>query len=180
MLYHLCQCARAIPKLMAYMALIVSAIQDYQGLAWARYDASFRRQAAPLEIVPKLNTSMYALCLTGNAQMLPRSELCLDTSHTTKDCALQGDRDPNMQARVKAVESAIVAMSSKPTGQRGVGGSAPPQARSAACSIRTVVPFPIAATPMCAAHVEGTTQQSRIGEPHSARTRMVNRESTRS
>ncbi len=36
----------APPKLMAFTATIVLASKDYQGLAWARYDTSFWRQAA--------------------------------------------------------------------------------------------------------------------------------------
>ena len=36
----------AIPELLAYMGTIVRVSQDFQGLAWVRYDAGFRRQAA--------------------------------------------------------------------------------------------------------------------------------------
>ena len=43
-----------IAELVAYMIMIVRTSQDFSGLAWVRYDAAFRRQAA----------------LTGNTQWL--------------------------------------------------------------------------------------------------------------
>ena len=35
-----------MPELMAYQISIVRASQEYEGAAWATYDAAYRRQAA--------------------------------------------------------------------------------------------------------------------------------------
>lgn len=40
---------QAIPELMAYISLNICCSQDYEGLAWVRYDMSFHRQAAASE-----------------------------------------------------------------------------------------------------------------------------------
>ena len=114
----------AIPELMAYMATIIRVSQDYQGLAWVRYDAGFRRQAALTgnRLWSRVNSTLYTVCFTGNAQTTTRCELCFGSTHSAKDCALQGDPDPEMQTRVKAVESALLAMTSK----FGVRASGPP------------------------------------------------------
>ena len=36
-----------VPKLMAYIGMVVQMDQDYEGLGWVRYNSAFRRQAAP-------------------------------------------------------------------------------------------------------------------------------------
>ena len=116
-----------IPELMAYMATIIRVSQDYQGLAWVRYDAGFRRQAALTgnRLWSRVNSTLYTVCFTGNAQTTTRCELCFGSTHSAKDCALQGDPDPEMQTRVKAVESALLAMTSK-FGVRASGPPVPP------------------------------------------------------
>ena len=116
-----------IPELMAYMATIIRVSQDYQGLAWVRYDAGFRRQAALTgnRLWSRVNSTLYTVCFTGNAQAAARCELCFGSTHSAKDCALQGDPDPEMQTRVKAVESALLAMTAK-FGGRSSGPPFPP------------------------------------------------------
>jgi len=106
------------------MATIIRVSQDYQGLAWVRYDAGFRRQAALTgnRLWSRVNSTLYTVFFTGNAQTTTRCELCFGSTHSAKDCALQGDPDPEMQTRVKAVESALLAMTSK----FGVRASGPP------------------------------------------------------
>ena len=101
-----------IPEFMGYMGTIVRASQDFAGLAWVRYDTSFRRQAAQTghRRWSQLNPTLYSICFTGNAQKVARCELCLGFTHTAAECALRGEADPEMPGRVKAVESAILAL----------------------------------------------------------------------
>jgi len=40
-------------------------------------------------------------------------ELRLGTTHSSKECALQGDLDPEMQAWVKAIETTVLALAAK-------------------------------------------------------------------
>ena len=110
------QFPKVIPELMAYMTTIVRVSRDYTGLAWVRYDAAFRRQAALTgnRGWSRINSTIYTVCFTGNAQMTERCELCFGSTHASKDCALRGDPDPELQVRVKAVEAAVLAMSPKP------------------------------------------------------------------
>jgi hypothetical protein len=105
---------KLIPELMAYQISILRASQEYEGTAWATYDAAYRRQAATTGHTEwsKINPSLYTLCFTGKAKKVPRCELCMSASHKTEDCSLAGDEDPDMAKRMKAVESAVVAFSS--------------------------------------------------------------------
>ena len=50
----------------------------------------------------------------GKAQITTRCELCLGTTHSLGECALQGDPDPEMRSRVKAEESVVLALTAKP------------------------------------------------------------------
>ena len=60
-----------IPELMAYMATIIRVSQDYQGLAWVRYEVGFRRQAALTgnRLWSRVNSTRYTVCFTGNGTM---------------------------------------------------------------------------------------------------------------
>ena len=102
-----------IPELMAYLKWIVCLSQDFAGLAWVRYDAAFRRQAALTGNWKwsQINATLYSMCFTGMARSTTRCELCMATTHTEKDCALQGTNDPGLTDRLKTLESLVVAMS---------------------------------------------------------------------
>ena len=104
----------AVPELMAYLISIVRASQDYTGAAWVRYDAAYRRQAASNgnRTWSRINPSLFSLCFTGKAQGSPRCELCLAMSHSSADCSLSADTDPDLPSRLKAVEAAVVAFAS--------------------------------------------------------------------
>ena len=66
---------QAIPELMAYMSLIIRCNQDYEGLAWVRYDMSFRRQAAASgnRNWSEVNSTLYSVCFTGHEGTLSAS-----------------------------------------------------------------------------------------------------------
>ena len=98
----------AVPELMSYMVAIIRASEEYAGLAWVRYDAAHRRQAAANNN-RKWSTSLFSLCFTGKAQIANRCDLCLAAPHATKDCALVAEGDPDLPSRLKAVESAVAA-----------------------------------------------------------------------
>ncbi len=85
-----------IPELMAYMITISRAIQDFYGLAWVRYDSSFRRNAAVTgnRKWSAINPSIYSFCFTGKAAVAARCDLCLSTGHETSHCPLQEETDP--------------------------------------------------------------------------------------
>ena len=104
-----------IPELMAYMATIVRVSQDFAGLAWVRYDAAFRRQAALINNVrwSVINSTLYTMCFTGMASSTKRCELCFASTHTEQECAQRGDPDPEMKDRLKVIETAVLALPSK-------------------------------------------------------------------
>ena len=117
-----------VPELMAYMISILRASQEYEGLAWATYDAAYRRQAAATghKQWSKVNSSLYTICFTGKARKATRCDLCLSTTHKTSECSLAIDEDPDLGQRLKAVESAVIAFSANPhgiTGTRGIRSS---------------------------------------------------------
>ena len=101
-----------IPELMAYQATIVRASQDYAGLAWVRYDAAFRRQAALTGLTrwSAINPTIYTLCFAGSARTATRCDLCFATTHATKECAQQGDPDPGVRERLRAIEKVVLSL----------------------------------------------------------------------
>ena len=101
-----------IPELMAYQATIVRASQDYAGLAWVRYDAAFRRQAALTGLTrwSAINPKIYTLCFVGSARTATRCDLCFATTHATKECAQQGDPDPGVRERLRAIEKVVLSL----------------------------------------------------------------------
>ena len=106
----------AIPELLAYMVAIIRACEDFAGLAWVRYDSAYRRQAAASgnRTWSRINPSLFSLCFTGKALTAKRCDLCLATSHSTKECSLNTDSDPDLPSRLRAVESAVVAFAGGP------------------------------------------------------------------
>lgn len=117
-----------VPELMAYMISIIRASQEYEGLAWATYDAAYRRQAAATghKQWSKVNPSLYTVCFTGKARKATRCDLCLSAAHKTSDCSLAMDEDPDIGQRLKAVESAVIAFSGNHPGitaTRGIRSS---------------------------------------------------------
>ena len=104
-----------IPELMAYMATIVRVSQDFAGLAWVRYDVAFRRQAAVThnDRWSIINSTLYTMCFTGMASSTKRCELCFASTHTEQECAQRGDPDPGMKDRLKAIETAVLAITGK-------------------------------------------------------------------
>lgn len=125
-----------IPELMAYLANIVRVSQDYTGLGWVRYDAAFRRQAALTGNTKwsVVNSTMYAMNFTGAAATKTRCELCLASSHTDRECAQRGNAEPDTRDRLKAIETAVLAMTRQPQpGQRPLLPAGPPRPSGEPC-----------------------------------------------
>ena len=113
----------AVPGLMAYMISIIRASQEYEGAAWAAYDAAFRRQAAATgqRDWGKINSSLYTICFTGKAKRSQRYDNCLSAAHKTAECYAVGDEEPDVAGRVRAVESALLAFSTNHGSPAGRG-----------------------------------------------------------
>ena len=107
-----------VPELMAYMISIIQASQEYEGAAWAAYDAAYRRQAAAQGRTgwSQINPSLYAICFTGKARKTERCDRCLSATHRADDCSLAAEDDPDVAKRLKAIESAVVALTRPPPG----------------------------------------------------------------
>ena len=120
----------AIPGLMAYMISIIRASQEYEGAAWAAYDTAFRRQAAATgqRDWAKINSSLYTICFTGKARRSQRCDNCLSAAHTTAECYALGE-EPDMAGRVRAVESALLAISANPLQYQGSPGGRVPKSQ---------------------------------------------------
>jgi len=71
---------------MAYMGAIITASQDYAGLTWVRYDATYCRQAAIIGNTQwsVINSTLYTICFTGRATSMPRCKLCFAMTKTAK------------------------------------------------------------------------------------------------
>ncbi len=114
-----------IPELMAYMGTIIRVSQDYAGLAWVRYDAAFRRQAALTynDHWSTINTTIYTMCFTGMTSATKRCKLCFASSHSERECAQRGDPDPDLADRLRNLEAAVVAIARprQPPGPPTVG-----------------------------------------------------------
>ena len=113
-----------IPEMMAYLRLIIQVSQDFEGLAWVRYDVAFRRQAALTgnRRWSAINTTLYSMCFTGRATQARRCEICFASSHTERECAQHGDPDPDVSSRMRTLETAVIALAGPGTGS-SAGGS---------------------------------------------------------
>ena len=108
-----------VPELMAYMIAIIRASQEYEGTSWAAYDTAYRRQAAARGQTDwsRINPSLYAICFTGKAKRSERCDRCLSATHKADDCSLTSEADPDVAKRLKAIESAVVALTRPAPGE---------------------------------------------------------------
>ena len=108
---------QVVPELMAYMAFMIRVSQDYEGLGWVRYDSAFRRQAA-LSCNKKwstINPTLFSMNFAVRASAVRRCELCFATTHSERECAQFGDKDPDVGDRLRSLETAVLALT-KPKG----------------------------------------------------------------
>ena len=100
------------PHLMAYLRTITRASRNYEDLAWASYDAAFRRQAANRSTFDwsQVDTTLFNEAFTGRARLLPRCPYCLSDTHRGGECQYGPHED--------APQSKVPRMSSTPVGGR--------------------------------------------------------------
>ena len=70
------------PHLMAHLRTIVRANRNFEGSAWASYDAAYRRQAANNRSVNWAipDPALYNEAFTRRARVIPRCQFCLSDS----------------------------------------------------------------------------------------------------
>ena len=64
-----------------------------------------------------MNATLYTISFTAAAKVTNQCELCFATTHTEKECTQQGHPDPGVLDRMKAVERAVLAITSKPSSE---------------------------------------------------------------
>ena len=76
------------PQFLAYLRTIVRASRNFEGTAWASYDAAYRRQAANSRSLDWATSdpALYNEAFTGRAKAIPRCQFCLSDTHQSRDC----------------------------------------------------------------------------------------------
>lgn len=76
------------PQFMGYLRTIVRASRNFEGTAWASYDAAYRRQAANRKSFDwaAIDPTIYNEAFTGRAKLLPRCRYCLADTHEAREC----------------------------------------------------------------------------------------------
>ena len=65
-----------------------------------------------------INPSLYAICFTGKARKTDRCDRCMSATHKADDCSLAVEDDPDVNKRLKTIESAVMALTrSNPAGK---------------------------------------------------------------
>ena len=60
----------------------------------------------------RVNPSLYSICFSRVARTSKCCDLCLSLIHEVKDCALANEGDHDVGTRLKAIESAVLALTS--------------------------------------------------------------------
>ena len=128
----------AVPELMAYMVSIIRAEEEYAEGAWVRYDAAYRQQAAACHNTAwsRVNPSLFSLCFTSKAQTSSRCDLCLSSSHGTRECIWAGEGEQDVPARLQAMEASVEALRqgmSRPLGRGSAQQTREGQSREDRC-----------------------------------------------
>ena len=84
------------PQFMGYLRTIVRASRNFEGAAWASYDAAFRRQAANRKSLDwgMIDPTIYNEAFTGRAKLMPRCRYCLADTHEARECQFAPGDDP--------------------------------------------------------------------------------------
>ena len=94
------------PHFMGYMRTIVRASRNFEGAAWASYDAAYRRQAANKQSLDwaTIDPTIYNEAFTGWARLVPRCLYCLTDTHVAQECqyAPREEPPPAKQQRTNA------------------------------------------------------------------------------
>ena len=84
------------PQFMGYLRTIVRASRNFEGSAWASYDAAYRRQSANRRSLEwaVIDPTIYNEAFTGRAKLLPRCQYCLAETHMARDCSYVPTEEP--------------------------------------------------------------------------------------
>ena len=76
------------PPVHGLSAHYMRASRNFEGAAWASYDAAYRRQAANTQSWDwaTIEPTIYNEAFTGRARLLPRCRYCLSETHDARDC----------------------------------------------------------------------------------------------
>ena len=98
-----------IPELMAYMGTIIRVNREYTGSEWAKYDMLFRKHAALRRETrwSVINPTIYARCFTAATRNPPRCEVCLASTHDTRECSQRDVDEGDIEGRLRNMERTI-------------------------------------------------------------------------
>jgi hypothetical protein len=84
------------PHFKVYMRTIVRASRNFEGAAWASYDAAYRRQAANKQSLDwaTIDPTIYNEAFTGRARLVPRCCYCLADTHEARECQYAPREEP--------------------------------------------------------------------------------------
>ena len=110
------QVPELIPELMAYMGTIIRANREYAGSEWLKYDMLFRKHAALRKETrwSVINPTIYARCFTAATRNPPRCEVCLASTHDTKDCGQRDVDEGDIEGRLRNVERTLQSLPPAP------------------------------------------------------------------
>ena len=71
-----------------YMRTVVNASRNYEGSAWAAFDAAYHRWAASRRSLnwSVFDASLYGQAFTGRSRSIPRCQFCMEDSHLSRAC----------------------------------------------------------------------------------------------
>ena len=86
---------RRVPDLLGYLVHMIRASMDFEGTAWAKYDNTFRRQAAATgsENWSSLNASLFSMCFTGKGKSSAKCDNCLGRGHLAGGCPFIAEQE---------------------------------------------------------------------------------------
>ena len=80
------------PHFMGYMRTIIRASRNFEGAAWACYDATYQREAANKQSLDlaTIDPTIYNEDFTGRARLVPRCRYCPADTHEARECPARG------------------------------------------------------------------------------------------
>ena len=102
----------AVPKLMVYMVSIIQVKEKNAERTWVCYDEVYCQQVAACHSITwsRVNSSLFPLCFTGKAQSSSHCDLCLSSSHSTRECIWAGEGEQDAPAHLQAMEASVDAL----------------------------------------------------------------------
>ena len=80
------RCPQSAPQLMAYLCTIVRASRNFEGSAWATYEAAYRLPTTTGFNWATTDPALYNEAFTGRAKAIARCRFCLVDSRQSQEC----------------------------------------------------------------------------------------------